>query len=159
MKFSFRWETTVFLFVVQIEWKLDIICKIKNKIDFIRENFFVFFVVFIFFENLRVNYLRELGKIYSYKSKTMKKMEKLHRRKYFYFYILHIITKFQQNWQSFKFCPMRGGPFTPPSPIWGVSNAPKTLIFFPEVRPYPRIKLHYKTKNGKIWPFLMGRST
>ena len=45
--------------------KLDIICKIKNKIDFIRENFSVFFVVFVFFENLRVNYLRELGKKYS----------------------------------------------------------------------------------------------
>ena len=81
MKFSFRWETTVFLFVVQIEWKLDIICKIKNKIDFIRENFSVFFVVFVFFKNLRVNYLCELGKKYSYKSKTMRKTEKLHRRK------------------------------------------------------------------------------
>ena len=80
-EFSFRWETTIFLFVVQIEWKLDIICKIKNKIDFIRETFSVFFVVFVFFENLRVNYLRELGKKYSYESKTMKKPEKLHRRK------------------------------------------------------------------------------
>ena len=68
MKFSFRWETTVFLFVVQIEWKLNIICKIKNKIDFIPENFSVFFVVFAFFENLKENYLRELGEKYSYKS-------------------------------------------------------------------------------------------
>ena len=58
-------------------------------------------------------------------------------------------TKFQQNWPTFKFCPMVGGPFTPP-PIWGVSNAPMTLIIFPEVRPYPRIKLHNKTKNDKI---------
>ena len=77
----FSWETTVFLFVVLIELKLDIICKIKNKIDFIRENFSVFFIVFVFFENLRVNYLHELGKKYSYKSKTMKKTEKLHRTK------------------------------------------------------------------------------
>ena len=37
-----------FLFVVQIERKLDIICKIRNKIDFIRENFSVFFIVFVF---------------------------------------------------------------------------------------------------------------
>ena len=81
MKFSFRWETTVFLFVVQVEYKLDIICKIKIKIDFIRENFSVFFIVFVIFEILRVNYLRELGKEFAYKSKTMKKTEKLHRRK------------------------------------------------------------------------------
>ena len=60
--------------------KINQSCKIKNKIDFIRENFSVFFVVFVF-ENLKVNYLRELGKKYSYKSKTMKKTEKLHRRK------------------------------------------------------------------------------
>ena len=80
MEFSFQLETTVFLFVVQIEYKLDIICTIKNKIDFIRENFSVFFIVFVFFEILRVNYLRELGKEYAYKSKTMKKTEKLHRR-------------------------------------------------------------------------------
>ena len=49
---------------------------------------------------------------------------------------------------DFQILPNEGGTFHPP--IWGVSNAPKTLIFFPEVRPYPRIKLHYKTKNGKI---------
>ena len=74
-------ETTVFLFVVQIEQKLDIMCKIKSKIDFSREKCSVFFVVFFFYKILRVNYLRELGKIYSYKSKTMKKTVKLHRRK------------------------------------------------------------------------------
>ena len=53
MKFSFRRETTVFLFVVQIEWKLDIICKIKNKIDFIRENFFRFLRSFRFFQEFK----------------------------------------------------------------------------------------------------------
>ena len=57
MMFSFTWETTVFLIVVQIDYKLDIICKIENKIDFIHRNFSVFFVVFFFFEILRANYL------------------------------------------------------------------------------------------------------
>ena len=45
---------SMFLFVVVVESKLDIICNIEHKIDFIRRNFFVFFVVF--FEILKVNY-------------------------------------------------------------------------------------------------------
>ena len=44
-----------------------ILCKIKNKIDFICGNFSVFFVVFFFVEVLRVNYLRELGIKYAHK--------------------------------------------------------------------------------------------
>ena len=37
--------------------KLDIICKIKNKIDFIHGNYSMFFVFSYFFKILRVNYL------------------------------------------------------------------------------------------------------
>ena len=64
--FSFLRETSVFLFVVQIKSKLDIICKIKNRrkiknrIDFIHGHFSVFFVVFFLFDIFRVNYLGEL---------------------------------------------------------------------------------------------------
>ena len=57
------------------------LCKIQNKIKFYSWKFFSFLCSFIFFEILRVNYLCELGTIYAYKLKTMKKTEKLHRRK------------------------------------------------------------------------------
>ena len=43
--------------------------------------FAVFLVVFFIFEILRENYFCELGIKYAYKWKTMKKTEKLHRRK------------------------------------------------------------------------------
>ena len=67
----------------------------------------------------------------------MKKTEKLHRRIYFYF--LHIAnnqvsTKLVAKLSNFA--QWGGGPFTPP-PLWGVSNEPKTLIFFPRGEPLP----------------------
>ena len=71
----------------------------------------------------------------------------------FIFIILHIITKFQQ---TFKFCPMAGGggPFTPPFEGFLMHIRP---YFFPQRCARTQgFKLQYKTKNGKILPFLMG---
>ena len=77
----------------------------------------------------------------------MKKRRNFIEENSLFFLILHIITKFQQDWQTFKHSNL------PKPPIWGVSNTPKTLIFSQRCAPTQGSNCTIKPKMAKFEHF------